>query len=482
MRLPGGGYGACQVTGVDRERIAVYALAWHSPDPPTLASLDGVGPLVLGHHAYDSEPAHTTVGRAEPVPAGVVWLGNLPVPAGLAAAPNSYSSWQFLPMVVAGRRRWEHDLPEAAKQAYLAVRGSGPVEVDFGAGPAMEFPAGSVLDLAGTGRLRVPAGGPVRWSALDQLPGQTTLAWSGPDRGLVAALTERPIIDTLFWEDAPSEVDLSGTGLVSARLTGAAVRQVRLPRRMQSLTLADAPQVRTVVAADDGRWLGLTVETRQPGVPLPAGLAGVREVEIEGGGVISVAALRALPELDTIRLTWRGAPGQLTDAGALADLPRLAVIELVDAYGFDAGTLPDLPALAYLDIRGLRRSVVAALKARYRGTGVALTTSGAKSDTWLAANLTNPFRDWVDDDTQGGTAACKAYAEAVRALDKLPAAGEVERILHTLVDRLNEIGVKYGFIDTLRRDEAGAAFVELAARANVPADVADAWFDDWHDF
>lgn len=36
---------------------------------------------------------------------------------------------------------------------------------------------------------------------------------------------------------------------------------------------------------------------------------------------------------------------------------------------------------------------------------------GDKSDTWLAANLDNLFRDWVDDDECAGRAAGEAYAE-----------------------------------------------------------------------
>ncbi|MEV0429520.1 hypothetical protein [Micromonospora sp. NPDC050495] len=47
---------------------------------------------------------------------------------------------------------------------------------------------------------------------------------------------------------------------------------------------------------------------------------------------------------------------------------------------------------------------------------------------------------------------------------------------------LNSIDQKYEIIDTLRREEAFDAFMELAARAEVPADLADQWFDEWRDF
>jgi hypothetical protein len=51
-----------------------------------------------------------------------------------------------------------------------------------------------------------------------------------------------------------------------------------------------------------------------------------------------------------------------------------------------------------------------------------------------------------------------------------------------MVERLNRLDDRYGFIDTLRREEAGDAFAGLAQRAGVPADEAAAWFDDWRDF
>jgi hypothetical protein len=140
-----------------------------------------------------------------------------------------------------------------------------------------------------------------------------------------------------------------------------------------------------------------------------------------------------------------------------------------------------------LSISGLRRSVVPALKARYRATSVHLVLHGAKPDTWLAANLNNPFRDWIDEHPRGGAAACKAYAAASRAVDKLPPSGagrpdDAETILRTLVETLNHLDARYEFIDTTHREEVGDAFLALAGRAGVQPSVADQWLDAWRDF
>jgi hypothetical protein len=122
---------------------------------------------------------------------------------------------------------------------------------------------------------------------------------------------------------------------------------------------------------------------------------------------------------------------------------------------------------------------VPALKARYRRTPVRLDLHGAKADTWLAANLDNPFRDWVDDHARGGAAACKAYAAAVRAGDRTAAA---QTVLRALIDALNDIDRRHELIDTLRREQAGDAFFALAGRAGVDVEPADMWFDEWREF
>ena len=105
----------------------------------------------------------------------------------------------------------------------------------------------------------------------------------------------------------------------------------------------------------------------------------------------------------------------------------------------------------------------------------------------MAANLTNPLRDWTDDDPRGGAAACKAYAAAVRAVDALPTAAPdrttaAELILEGFIKQLNRVNERYHVIETVRRDEACQAFFHLAARAGVPTDLADQWLDQWREF
>ncbi|BCY08712.1 hypothetical protein [Actinoplanes sp. L3-i22] len=186
--VPVGGYGACQVSGIDKDAITVHALAWESDDLPGLGQLADTPPLILDHHGHQNGLARISIGSEQPPPPGWTWLGRLPVPTAMSGTSNSYSGWEWLPVQIAAQRRWDRDLPAAAKQAYRAAATRGQIDVDFGAGPVTLGAAIGRLDLTGTGRVSPPPVGPVRWSALDQLACCTSLTWSGPDRGLVAAL------------------------------------------------------------------------------------------------------------------------------------------------------------------------------------------------------------------------------------------------------------------------------------------------------
>jgi hypothetical protein len=321
---------------------------------------------------------------------------------------------------------------------------------------------------------------------LDQLPRCTSLTWAGPDRGLVAALTDHPIIDHLTWTAAPSSVDLRGTGLTSLSISGT-IDLLQLPDGLTSLNLMDGASVGSVTAAEHGVWLLLSITSPTPGAHIPAGLDRLLDLRQIGKGTINATPLSVLRHLESLWLAWHGAPGDLNDATVLGELPRLTRLTLTDAYGIDAHTLPNLPALTGLTIHGLRRTVATAIKARYRCTTIHLRITGAKNDTWPAANLTNPLRDWADDDPRGGAAACKAYAAAVRAVDALPTDAPdrttaAEPILRNFVQQLNRIDQRYDLIHTLRREEAGDAFVDLATRAGVVTELADQWFNHWRDF
>jgi hypothetical protein len=342
-----GGYGACLVTGLGP---TACALDHFSAAPPTLDALATARPLVLDHHALTGQPTHVNIVGDEPPPPWWSWLGRRERPEELPERVGDHAGWTWLATQIAAQRHWDRELPEAAKQAYRSAPGRGP-------GTAM-------LDLTGAG----PA---VRWSELDHLPRCTTLIWSGPDHGLREALATHPVISDLTWVDPPADIDLRGTGLTRLRIAPGEVEVVRLPDGIETLKLDEGTRVLLVTAADDGRWIKLIADD-----PLvPAGLGGLREVTMTGDGTISAAPLAGLSDLRRLSLTWRSAPGELTDATALSGLSRLADLKFIGAYGVNARNLPDLPALSWLSCSGIYRRAAAALEARFRDAEVRVDLS-----------------------------------------------------------------------------------------------------------
>jgi hypothetical protein len=492
--LPGGGFGACQISGITDEAITLHALDWSSPEPPQLDDLRRVGPVPLTHHRSSDRLAQISVFRGNhPVPADFEWIGNLPLPDGVPTKVNAYSGWEWPLGAVARQRHWDA-LPAEVTTAFQASRPAEPVTADLGAGPVTLSTSDSRLDLlaGAAGTLSVAAGTP-DWSVLDRLPRCTQVAWSGPDHGLTEALARHHLVTDLHWADAPAVVDLSGTGVRALRIAGDDLREIRLPSAAHHLILGPTPQRCTVLAADSGRWLQLELHQATTATRVPAGLDQVRSVSLSGRGVLSAATLDGLAAAHTLELRWTSPPGRLDDPAALAGLTSLRIVEMFDAYGLDGDSLPDLPSLRHLAVHGLRGSVARELRSRFRRSDVELSLRGAKTDIWLAANLDNPFRDWADDNARAGAAACKAYASALRAVDRLarptpttavtPTAPDAaEAVLRELIDRLHALDEKYKIIDTVRREEAGDAFMALAGRAGVPEDRAAKWFDEWRDF
>jgi hypothetical protein len=159
------------------------------------------------------------------------------------------------------------------------------------------------------------------------------------------------------------------------------------------------------------------------------------------------------------------------------------LLRIDEAYELDPGALPDLPALRQLKLYGTRKSIAAAVKARYKGSKVRVHTLRAKTDEWLAIHMYNPFREWVEESKAFGTAACRAYTKAGAAIDALPPdAGDrladAERVLRQLIRDFNALDGRRGRIDTVCREHVLKAVHDLARRVGMPAELTDHWFDD----
>ena len=134
-----------------------------------------------------------------------------------------------------------------------------------------------------------------------------SLTWAGPDRGLVAALTDHPIIHNLTWT-APVSLDLRGTGLTGLSINGT-IDLLQVPDSLTSLSLMDGARVGAVTAAGNGQWLTLTITSPAPCTSIPAGLDRLRDLRQIGTGMISAAPLSVLRHLESC-----GWPGMVRPA------------------------------------------------------------------------------------------------------------------------------------------------------------------------
>jgi hypothetical protein len=146
-----------------------------------------------------------------------------------------------------------------------------------------------------------------------------------------------------------------------------------------------------------------------------------------------------------------------------------------DIYGFSAEDFPslaDCPHLSAVVIHGLRASDAKILRRRLADVD-RLELTKARSDRWLTDNIENPFRDWDVDSPAFGKVAMKLWKSALqeaRKLDGAPSREQASAIVLALVDGLNRLDGRHGgMIDTIRREEACDAILDLVRRHLVGA-------------
>ncbi|MBK9032677.1 MAG: hypothetical protein IPL61_15620 [Myxococcales bacterium] len=474
--LDDGRWTACHVVGAADGRPCVAGLRWIGDAAPTLDDLRDVPYLRIDHHNWKGALDWHHV-EATPPPPSFHAVGVRPV-ADLGAC-NSYGGWSSFGLQIRLQARWDA-LPEAARRAYKAA--------PMGPGTDLELDLGSsrrVVRVGCSDLYLVDGDAPVRWAELDRLPRLTKLGYAGADARVLDYVRGRPMIGELSWSrHGRAAIDLRGTNLTEVSVDVAAPLTLTLPRAIRALSVSGDARLLTVVQPGDGVALDVTIGPGPDGQPrLPVrGLPALRSLRLVNAATIEVAPLVAHPGLAGLYL--HGTAVRIPDIEALAGLPGLRRLELVHCYGVDAARVPVAaqawPALAYASVDGYRKPDAARWRACLAGVAT-VELRGAKTDAWLAANLDNPFRDWIDRSPAVGKQACAAWRKARAALGDGVGAGAAEPILRALITTFNALDGKHG-LDTIDREEIGEAFHGLAAVAGVADATAAAWFDRWRDF
>jgi Arc/MetJ family transcription regulator len=136
--------------------------------------------------------------------------------------------------------------------------------------------------------------------------------YAGAERGILEAISARPGIRFLYWDDAPSEIDLTTTRLGTVRVSGENVRQVLLPTTIETVLLSRPSADVEIVAPDDGAGLDLRMFPRHADVIIPPGLHRAAKLWLWVGGEVSASRLTTLTELESLRLSFDCGPGVIS--------------------------------------------------------------------------------------------------------------------------------------------------------------------------
>jgi len=465
FRILGGGYGAAQVIA---------------------ARPDGRDPLVQllrldVDGALPPEPSELAVSAAESViadeddglwdclwvPAFVPWwaqrIGEVSVRP--RASSQGYGGWAGIAIgaLLARMKRAGHQVPAWSHDPV-------PVVVDLGGRPGEMRRDSHSLD---TRDLLPDVGMPVNWLGLSALPGITDLAHEDADRGLLEMARQLPFLRYLTWRSPQADViDLRGTQLLKVSLLAVdRPLTVLLPATTFNLELDGRYDLTMLHVPDLSEPFSLTL-SGGTSAGLPKGIDGLHRLQIHSQQ-INLASLVALPRLAD--LTCRGALAGIDHIEVLRGSKTLRSFSGYDIYGFSAQDFPglaDCPHLSAVAIHGLRASDAKILRRRLAGVD-RLELTKARSDRWLTDNIDNPFRDWDADGPALGKAAMKLWQRALqeaRKLDGAPSREQASAIVLALVEGLNRLDGRHGgMIDTIRRDEACDAILDLVHRHLVGA-------------
>jgi hypothetical protein len=457
FRILGGGYGATQVIAAKPDgsypTVQLRPLDIDRAMPP--------GPSEVVSSATES--AIVDENDCLWVPAFVPWwaqrIGEAMVRPP-ASSRESYGFWEGIAIgaLLARMKRAGHRLPAWSYDP-------APVVVDLGGRPGEMRRDSRRIN---TRDLLPDVGTPANWQGLSALSCITDLAHEGADRGLLETVRQLPFLRYLSWR-LPQEdvIDLRETQLLKVNLLAVdRPLTVLLPATTFALMLDGRYDLMTLSVPDLSEPFSLTLsEGTSRG--LPKGVDALHRLHVHSRR-IDLAPFVALRQLAD--LTCRGALAGIDHIDILRGLKNLRSFTGYDIYGFNVEDFPglgDCPHLSAVVIHGLRASDAKILRRRLADVD-RLELTKARGDRWLADNIDNPFRDWDADSPEFGKAAMNLWRSALqeaRKLDGAPSHEQASAIVLALVDGLNRLDGRHdGMIDTIRREEACDAILDLVRR------------------
>ncbi|WP_230581902.1 hypothetical protein [Corynebacterium glutamicum] len=212
-------------------------------------------------------------------------------------------------------------------------------------------------------------------------------------------------------------------------------------------------------------------------LPRITGVDHLRMLQISEIENLDIAYLAEdFPGLRSLQL-W-GKPGYLHNAQHLLHLKELHTLWLYDLFGWSAQQWPgedaqdQMRALEALLMNSIPVDVAQAGKNLMKGRTTAwVDIRGPRKPEWLAENIDNPLRHWVDNPHIPASTAKKAgniYKETlrtIRASTKTPDQAPLKETLRSFIASINQLAAKKNFIDAGEREDIVVALEKLCEAA-----------------
>ncbi len=295
------------------------------------------------------------------------------------------------------------------------------------------------------------------------------------------------IIDLhLSGNDCPKVVDISKTHLRKLCVNVGNVEKLILNSLLADLVLSgDFSKLKTIECPFNGKLLSLQLNLGSSEIGF-SGLEEVRSVRIFSNKQKTLDIQNIATFLPKIEATLiNGGNATLLNISELKRFSKLKDLWITDCYGFD--DFPkntDLPLLERLWLWSVPKTAGEKAKKEF-GKLPDFEVRQLRSESWLKANLGNPFSNW--DGREGTSAAVakkamSAYTNTYKKLDKKGITREEkEALLIEFVQIFNQIDKKHS-IDTLEREEIWATFCMLAQLTDFTTKEIEAIFENHRDF
>jgi hypothetical protein len=501
-----GRFGVCQVVAKNaaNDQVTVTLLDWVGEAMPTLNDVADVPRLVKSFMFW--QPREIVDNVPLPAPSRYRAIGTLPVRG--STESNSHGGWNF-DDIVARQHRW-NTLPAELTAAFKASLDTAQTAVIPGlectrSGEPMQTRLAAPRSFRDDGGYRIAD--EFRMASLCAWPALYQVFLQRWRDDLVPFLESASLVSELsLVGHGQREIDLSRTHIDRLVIDIDGLERLVLPQSLSMLIvhgksgtnscasvdeLVDVPSAETpdaialthVVAEQNGRWISVQAHGAVP--PLH-GLDQARGLRLDAVSKLDLCDVAdSFPDIGYLHLF--GAPGELTELAALAELPKLEALWLCDLFGYGPEDFPApdaLPVLTSLSLDSVPAEVAAGVRKAFKKTPrVALSVRKPRSPEWLSENLENPLRHW--DGREGIPAAAvkktrAAFVSALRQVREADAtrtddAAYTARVTQAAADFLAVVGGlnrKYGFLYTLERDEVVDAVNMLTVRLSHEARVA----------